>query len=93
MFGNHSIYVGNKLLLATREHKTKPTDNGIWIGTSTEYHESLKKEFPSIRHMELFKIKKWLLLPIDAEDFEESAIRICELIKENDERIGVDVDK
>jgi len=50
-------------------------------------------EFPSIRKLQIYKIKKWLLLPLDADDFEESAIKMCELIKQGDERIGVVVEK
>jgi len=30
----------------------------------------------------------WLLLPIDAEDFETSAIKICEMISHGDTRVG-----
>jgi len=93
MFGNHSIYAGSKMVMATRANPNKTVDNGIWVGTSFEHHESLKKQFPSLRHIQLYKIKKWLLLPVDADDFEEVAIEICELIKKGDERIGVEVEK
>ena len=57
------------------------------------YHDSLKKQFPSLTHIKLYKIKKWLMLSVDADDFEEVAIEICELIKKGDERIGVEVDR
>lgn len=93
MFGNHAIYVENKIVLATRANETKSLDNGIWIGTSEVHHESLKSEFPSLTNLKLYNIKKWLLLPVDAEDFEETAIKICDLIKKNDIRIGVLVNK
>ena len=89
MFGNHSIYIGAKIYLATRHSEKKPLDNGIWIGTKMEHHESLKKQFLSLTHIRTYKIKKWLLLPVEAEDFEEVAIEICELIKSGDPRIGV----
>ena len=93
MFGNHAIYIDNKIVLATRDHEKKPIDNGIWIGTAIEHHESLKSQFSSLTHLQLYNIKKWLLLPVDAPDFEETAIEICELIKANDPRIGVLVEK
>ena len=89
MFGNHSIYIGEYIYLATRNSEKNTLDNGIWIGTKLEHHESLKAEFPSITHLRFYKIKKWLLLPVDAADFEEVAIALCELIKAGDPRIGV----
>jgi len=91
MFGNYAVYGNNKILLATRHNTEKPTDNGIWIGTSQEYHDSLMKEFKSVRHLQLYNIKKWLLLPEEAEDFEEVSFEICALIKSLDPRIGVTV--
>jgi hypothetical protein len=30
----------------------------------------------------------WQILPVDADDFEESALRACELVLEGDARIG-----
>lgn len=89
MFGNHAIYVNNKIVLAIRDNVKKPIDNGLWVGTTLEHHESLKIDFPSLVPLQLYNIKKWLLLPVDAEDFETAAIAICELIKNNDPRIGV----
>lgn len=88
MFGNHAIYVDEKIVLATRANTNKPIDNGIWIATKAEHHESLKAQFPSIINLKLYNIKKWLLLPSDSEDFEEVALNLCELIKANDPRIG-----
>jgi len=90
---SYAIYVEDKIVLATRDNDKKPIDNGIWIGTSEIHHESLKTEFPCLTNLQLYNIKKWLLLPVDAEDFEETAIKICELIKKNDLRIGVIINK
>jgi len=89
MFGNHSLYIGDKIYLATRHKEKNPLDNGIWVGTKVEHHESLQKQFPSLTNIRTYNIKKWLLLPVDAEDFEEVAIEICELIKSGDPRVGV----
>ena len=89
MFGNYAVYVGEKIYLAIRNHQRNPIDNGIWIGTDLDYHDSLKAQFPSLTNLQLYKIKKWLLLPVEAEDFEQAAIEICELIKQGDPRIGV----
>ncbi len=89
MFGNYAIYVEDKIVLANRNNRSKPIDNGIWIATSENHHDSLKSQFKSIKNLTLYNIKKWLLLPEEAEDFEEVAIEICELIKSKDARIGV----
>jgi len=89
MFGNHSVYIGEKIYLATRDSKKDAADNGIWIGTSQEHHESLYAQFPSLTPINSYRIKKWLLLPVDADDFEETAFGICELIKSGDSRVGV----
>lgn len=93
MFGNYAVYGNNKILLATRHNTKRPIDNGIWIGTSQEYHESLLNQFKSIRHLKLYNIKKWLLLPEEAEDFEEVGFEICALIKSSDPRIGVAINE
>lgn len=89
MFGQHAIYIGDKIYLAVRKNDKRPIDNGLWIGTDFEYHESLMKQFPSIKTLTLYNIKKWLVLPEEAEDFETVAAEICELIKKGDKRIGV----
>ena len=88
MFGNVAIYVGEKIVLATRQKDDKTIDNGIWVGTKLEHHSVLKELFPSLRNLETYKIKTWLLLPEDAIDFEETALKITELIKQNSSLIG-----
>ncbi|MEO0573055.1 MAG: hypothetical protein AAF039_15210 [Bacteroidota bacterium] len=88
MFGNVAIYVGDKIVLATRQKEENPVDNGIWVGTKVEYHEALFKLFPSLRKLETYKIKSWLLLPDSAEDFESTAADLAALIKQNSPLIG-----
>jgi hypothetical protein len=50
----------------------------------------LRREFPSMRSIQLFgkEVTGWQVLPADAADFEEAAIRACELIIARDPRIG-----
>lgn len=88
MFGNHAIYVGEKIVLATRMKEDNPVDNGLWIGTKLEHHAVLRSRFPSLRNLKTYKIRSWLLLPEDADDFEETAQKITDLIKENSDLIG-----
>lgn len=89
-FGCHSIYLGERMLLTLRKKKEHPRDNGVWIATTHEHHESLQKIFPSMRSIELFGSlpTSWQNIPFDADDFEESVNTVCELILRNDPRIG-----
>jgi hypothetical protein len=88
MFGCHSVYVGDKIVLSLRDKDDE--DSGVWIGTSKEFHSSLKKEFPSMRSIKIFGpgTSGWQLLPKEADDFESSVNHLCDLIIRGDERIG-----
>lgn len=90
MFGCHALYVGEKIMLILRQGEKHRDDNGIWIATKTEHHASLKKELPSMRTIYVLGKGEtnWQNLPEDADDFEESALKICELILKGDPRIG-----
>jgi len=91
MFGCQAIYVGDKIMMILRnkagEHED---DNGIWISTKTEHHATLKKIFPSMRSIQVLGngATNWQILPAEADDFEESAIKVCGLILKGDSRIG-----
>ena len=91
MFGCYAIYVGEKLVLTLRN---KPgvhnEDNGIWVSTKAEHHDGLKNIFPSMRSIQVLGngATNWQILPAEADDFEESAMKICELILRGDPRIG-----
>jgi len=91
MFGCQAIYVGEKIMLILRnkpgEHED---DNGIWISTKAEHHATLKKIFPSMRSIHVLGNGEtnWQNLPAEADDFEESAFKVCDLILKNDPRIG-----
>ena len=73
-----------------RNKKDFPKDNGVWLATTPEHHESLKSDFPSMRSISLFgnSSSGWQNLPNDADDFEELAIKACRLILKGDLRIG-----
>jgi len=63
---------------------------GIGLATTEEHHESLRREFPSMRSIAVLGkgVTSWQTLPADAPDFEEAALRACELIVAGDPRIG-----
>jgi hypothetical protein len=91
MFGCLAIYVGDKIVLILRDKREGADDNGVWLATTEEHHKSLQQEFPNMRSIRLFGKKQvtgWQVLPADAQDFEESAMRACELVLAGDARIG-----
>jgi hypothetical protein len=91
MFGCIAVYVGEKIVLILRDRESSPEDNGVWIATTKEHHESLQKDFPSMRSIYMFADggpTGWQVLPASSEDFEESAMKACEFILRKDPRIG-----
>ncbi len=90
MFGCVAIYIDEKIVLILREKPKYPADNGVWLATTEEHHESLRSEFPRMRSVGLLgkKITGWQVLPSEESDFEESAMRACELVLARDPRIG-----
>ena len=97
MFGAHAVYRDEKILLILNQGENHPRDNGVWVATLPEHHESLRKDLPSLRTIFLFsedrkggppKETAWQNIPEDSSDFEEAALRVCELIRKRDPRIG-----
>lgn len=90
MFGCLAIYVKDKIVLILRDKPASKADNGVWLATTKEHHASLRGEFPNMRSIRVLgkKVTGWQALPADAPDFEESALRACELIAAGDPRIG-----
>ena len=90
MLGCLAVYVEDKIVLILRDKRDKTSDNGVWLATTEEHHESLRREFPNMRSIQVLgkKVTGWQVLPVDAPDFEEAALRACELIIARDPRIG-----
>ena len=88
MFGSHAVYVEGKIVMVLRDKGDY--DSGVWIGTSKEYHESLKKEFPKMHSITIWGtgVTGWQVLSEEEDDFEESVNRLCDLIIKRDPRIG-----
>jgi len=89
MFGCLAIYVGSKIVMVLRD-KPGGADNGVWLATSKEHHESLQREFPHMRSIGVLGngVTGWQALPVEAPDFEEAALRACDLVLAGDPRIG-----
>ena len=90
MFGATGVYVGEKMFVMLRD-KGKDDDDGVWVATSDVAHiPALRALMPSLRDIDVLggKIAKWQVLRKDADDFEESVLKLCKLIRQGDPRIG-----
>jgi hypothetical protein len=90
MFGCLAVYVEDRIVLVLRDKESSAVDNGVWLATTKEHHASLRREFPHMRSIRVLgeKVTGWQVLPADAPDFEEAALRACELLLARDPRIG-----
>ena len=90
MFGALAVYVGEKIVFLLRDRPDDPQANGVWLAILTEFQESLHADFPNTGTVRIMgkDISGWRLLPVDADDFEASALHACELVVRNDPRIG-----
>src|SRR5499425_3448776 len=90
MFGCIAIYVKDKIVLILRDKPSNTADNGVWLATTEEHHQSLRRVFPNMRSIHVLgkPVTGWQVLPVDAPDFESAALRACELVLAGDPRIG-----
>ena len=88
MFGCTAVYVEERIVFALRNRKDR--DDGVWVATTKEHHASLRRELPNLRSISVFGIGEtgWQVLPADTEDFEESVLLACALVRARDPRIG-----
>jgi hypothetical protein len=96
MFGSLAVYVDEKIVFMLRRKQTPATlrDDGIWVASLPEFGASLRREFPSLRPIELFEsygkdaFTGWWNLPEHEEGFEGTALELCRLVTKGDPRIG-----
>ena len=90
MFGCLAVYAGGKIVLILRDKGDGAADNGVWLATTRDHHESLRPQFPNMRSIGVLGkgVTGWQVLPVEAPDFEEAALRACEMIRAGDPRIG-----
>jgi len=88
MFGCTAVYVGERIVFILRDKKDG--DDGVWVATTKEHHASLRSELPNLRSITMFGVGEtgWQMLPVDAEDFEETVLLACALVRAGDPRIG-----
>jgi len=78
-------------LLAGSDAYKKQGAYGVCLATTEEHHQSLRREFPNMRSIQEFgkRVTGWQVLPADAKDFEEAALRACEpVLSGRSPRIG-----
>jgi hypothetical protein len=93
MFSGFAVYAGDLLVCMLRDSPKSARDNGVWLvlsETTNPKDPGLRREFPSIRSIELLggKIGHWLLIPSDGPNFETEALHVCELLLRRDSRLG-----
>jgi hypothetical protein len=90
MFGCVAVYIEEKIVLILRDRPKSRADNGVWLATTVEHHESLRREFPRMRSIRVLgeEPTQWQVLPADDPEFEAAAMRACRLILARDPRIG-----
>lgn len=84
---------GERIVFMLRDHEKSTRDNGVWLVLSDSADPAdpeLRREFPSIRPIELLrnKIGHWLLIPSDSPSFEAEALHACDLLLRRDTRLG-----
>ena len=89
MFGHHVLYVNGLMVFFLIDKEDHP-DNGVCLATSAETIPLLEPDFPSMRHLEAYgaEATDWRLIPVTADDFEESVIRACRFTEAGDPRFG-----
>jgi len=91
MFGCHAVYVEDKIVLILRDKKSPACDDGVWIATTEEHHASLRRELPGMRSITVLAnggVTGWQNLPAESDDFEQSVLRACAMVRAGDARIG-----
>jgi hypothetical protein len=93
MFSGFAVYLDDRIVFMLRDHAKSVRDNGVWLVLSEGMDPAdpeLRREFPSIRSIELLrnKIGHWLLIPADSPGFEMEALHACDLLLRHDARLG-----
>jgi len=70
MFGCLAVYVEEKIVLILRDKPSSPEDNGVWLATTEQHHESLRRDFPHMRSIKILgeKVTGWQVLPADSPE-------------------------
>jgi hypothetical protein len=89
LFGCTAVYARGKILFILRD-KPPIEDSGVWVATTREHHDSLRRELPSLRSIGVLgaDVTGWQNIPREGDSFEEEVLRACALARADDPRIG-----
>lgn len=87
MFGCRACYLGGRLVLVLAAGGRGPW-NGLLLATEREHHASLIADHPDLSPHSV--LAKWLYLPLQCEQFEQTATALVSLVLSGDPRIGVE---
>jgi hypothetical protein len=48
MFGCLAVYVADKIVLILRDKRDETADNGVWLATTEDHHNSLRRAAPRV---------------------------------------------
>ena len=89
MFGCLAAYLSGRLMAVVADRE--PPWSGLLVPTEREHHASLQREFPALRPHPV--LGKWLYVPAEDEDFEETAQALTGAMLAGDGRLGVEPSK
>lgn len=85
-FGFLACYLHGRLMLVLADKR--PPWAGILVPTDPERHQALRALVPRLRVHRV--LGKWLVLPPSAPTFEDDALRLVDLARADDPRLGVE---
>lgn len=86
MFGCLACYLHGRLMLVLADRR--PPWAGILVATDRARHAALRAIVPALRPHPV--LPKWLLLPPSAPAFEDDVLRLVDLARADDPRLGVE---
>lgn len=85
MFGAKAAYLGGRLMLCFCA--SEEPWSGVLVCTDRSRQPALQADYPELAPHPI--LPKWLYLPETANTFERTAVRLVELARRRDPRIGV----
>lgn len=85
-FGFLACYVHGRLMLVLADKR--PPWSGVLVPCDRERHAALRAVVPKLRVHSV--LGKWLLLPASAPTFEDDVLKLVDLARADDPRLGIE---